>query len=205
MLQPARRVRTGEPRTIALHDRAMDNLRFIRETMERSTSFTAVSGAAGIAMGAIALAAAFVAAGRVTPEGWLTTWLTAAVLSGAVALAAMAHKAQAGGTPLLSGPGRKFALGFAPPIVVGGLLTIDLFREGLLASLPGMWLLLYGTAVVSGGAYSVRIVPLMGAGFILLGGATLFTPPAWGDAMMALGFGALHIIFGLIIWRKHGG
>jgi len=183
----------------------MDNLRFIRETMERSTSFTAVSGAAGVAMGTIALVAAAVAVQRPTPLGWLLTWLVAAFLSGVVALWAMVRKARAGNMPLLNGPGRKFALGFAPPIAVGGLLTLVLFRDGLLTALPGTWLLLYGTAVVTGGAFSVRSVPTMGAGFMLVGGAALFVPAAWGDAMMALGFGVLHIVFGIIIGRKHGG
>jgi hypothetical protein len=121
----------------------MDNLRYIRETMERSTSFTAVSGAAGVAMGGIALAAAWLASRSPTPEGWLATWLGAALLSGVVALWAMARKARASGVPLLSGPARKFALGFAPPIAVGGLLTMVLFRGGLLTDLPGAWLLLY--------------------------------------------------------------
>jgi hypothetical protein len=200
---PARRLR--ERRTIALQDRAMDNLRFIRETMERSTSFTAVSGMAGIAMGSVALTAAWVANTRATPTGWLISWLVAALLSGCVALWAMSRKARDSQTSLLSGPGRKFALGFAPPVLVGALLTIELVRGDLLSALPGTWLLLYGTAVVTGGAFSVRIVPLMGAGFIALGGAALFAPPSWGDVFMAAGFGALHIIFGLVIWRKHGG
>jgi hypothetical protein len=205
MQQSARRIRGREGRTIALHDRAMDNLRFIRETMERSTSFTAVSGAAGVVMGSVALIAAWIAARQTTPEGWFITWLMAALVSGCVALWAMALKARAGGMSLLSGPGRKFALGFAPPVVVGGLLTVVLFRGGLLTSLPGVWLLLYGTAVVTGGAFSVRSVPLMGAGFMLVGAVALFSPPSWGDPLMALGFGALHIVFGSIIWRKHGG
>jgi hypothetical protein len=183
----------------------MDNLRFIRETMERSTSFTAVSGMSGVAMGSIALVAAWVANTRDTPTGWLISWLAAAFLSGGVALWAMSRKAHDSETSLLSGPGQKFALGFAPPIVVGALLTIALVRGGLLSALPGTWLLLYGAAVVTGGAYSVRIVPLMGAGFIALGGAALFAPASWGDAFMAAGFGALHIIFGLVIWRKYGG
>jgi hypothetical protein len=205
MEQSARRIRGREGRTIALHDRAMDNLRFIRETMERSTSFTAVSGAAGVVMGSVALIAAWIAASQTTPEGWLITWLVAALGSGCVALWAMALKARAGGMSLLSGPGRKFALGFAPPMAVGGLLTVALFRGGFLTSLPGVWLLLYGTAVVTGGAFSVRSVPLMGAGFMLVGAVALFSPPSWGDPLMALGFGALHIVFGSIIWRKHGG
>jgi hypothetical protein len=198
-------LRARENRTVALHDRAMDNLRFIRETMERSGSFTAVSGVSGVAMGSIALVAAWVANTRATPTGWLLSWLVAALLSGMVALWAMARKAHDSNVSLLSGPGQKFALGFAPPIVVGALLTGALVQAGLLSALPGMWLLLYGTAVVTGGAYSVRIVPMMGAGFILLGGAALFAPVSWGDAFMAAGFGGLHIVFGLVIWRKHGG
>jgi len=202
---PARPLRRAERKPIALHDRAMDNLRFIRETMERSTSFTAVSGMSGVAMGLVALAAAWVASGRSTPGTWLLTWLSAALLSGAVALWAMIRKARAIGLPLLKGPGWKFALGFSPPIVVGGLLTAALFRGGFVQALPGSWLLLYGTAVVTGGAFSVRIVPLMGAGFMTVGAVALFAPASWGDALMAMGFGVLHIVFGFIIWRKHGG
>lgn len=204
-MQPARRLGRDSEGPIALHDRAMDNLRFIRETMERSTSFTAVSGWAGIVMGAIALVAAFFAARIDTPADWLSTWLVAAALSAAVALFAMARKSKEVGTSLLNGPGRKFVLGFAPPVAVGGVMTIVLFAEGLVHLLPGAWLLLYGAGVVTGGAYSVKSVPLMGVGFMIVGGATLLAPPAWGNTLMAVGFGVLHIVFGLIIWRKHGG
>ena len=202
---PARHLRRHPPEPIALHDRAMDNLRFIRETMERSTSFTAVSGVAGVAMGGIALIAAWAATFQTSPLAWLGVWLGAAALSGAVAFWAMARKARAIEMSLLSGPGRKFVLGFAPPILVGGLLTASLLGGGMVQALPGTWLLLYGTGVVTGGAYSVRSVPLMGAAFMVVGALALFAPPAWGDAFMALGFGVLHIVFGVIIWRKHGG
>ena len=202
---PARRVRsTTEP--VALHDRAMDNLRFIRETMERSASFTAVSGWAGVAMGVVASAAAWIAPSRTSaPVGWIAVWIAAAALSSLVAVAGMAYKARAAGMPLLSGPGRKFASSFAPPILVGGILTLALFLNGLTTLLPGVWLLLYGTAVVTGGAHSVRIIPLTGIGFIVMGAAALFAPAAWGDAFLALGFGGLHLGFGFLIARRHGG
>lgn len=200
---PARRLPRQEP--TALHDRAMENLRFIRETMERSASFTAVSGGAGVAMGLVALAAAWLARLQESPLAWLLVWLTAAAVSAAVAVGGMAIKSRSVGTPLFSGPGRKFASSFAPPIVAGGLLTLALFAAGEARLLPGAWLLLYGAAVVTGGAHSVRIVPLMGAVFMATGAAALLAPPAWGDAFMAAGFGGLHVVFGLVIARKHGG
>jgi hypothetical protein len=183
----------------------MENLRYIRETMERSQSFTAVSGLGGIVMGAIALAASVVAWRASDPRTWVLIWMTAAVLALGVALVAMARKAHAAGSTLLGGPGRKFAWNVSPPLVVGFLLTVALAQAGMVELLPGAWLLLYGTGVVTGGAFSVRIVPGMGLTFMAVGALALFTPAAWADVVMAMGFGVLHIVFGVIIWRKHGG
>lgn len=206
MALPRRTQESSDGEPLALHDRAAADLRFIRETMERSASFTAVSGWGGVAVGIVALAASLLAAGRPTEAGWLTVWVGAAALSAALLAVAMARKARRAEIPLLSGPGRKFAMSFAPPLVVGALLTWTLFDRGLGGELlPGVWLLLYGTGVVTGGAFSVRIVPAMGFCFMVLGGAALFTPTAWGDAFMAAGFGGLHILFGILIARRHGG
>src|SRR5262245_12012441 len=189
----------------ALHARAMDNLSFIRQTMERATSFTAVPGWGGVAMGIAALlAAGFADQHRGTPV-WLATWLATAVVALAIGGGAMAAKAKRAGTSVFCYSGRRFVLSYIPPFLVGILLTIVLARAGLAAALPGTWLLLYGTGVVTGGAYSVRAVPLMGLCFMALGAIALFTPDRWGDALMALGFGGLHIGFGLVIARRHGG
>jgi hypothetical protein len=106
---------------------------------------------------------------------------------------------------LLSGPGRKFALSLSPPLVAGALLTAVLYRAQVVELIPGMWLLLYGVGIVTGGAFSVKIVPVMGLGFMLVGAAALFCPAAWGNSLMAAGFGGLHLIFGIIIARRHGG
>lgn len=191
---------------LALHDRAMDNLRYIRETMERSQAFTAVSGHGGVLMGAIALVAAGVSAGWGPSTGaWVALWMGAAAVSLAVALVAMSRKARAAGTTLMVGAGRKFTWNLTPPLLVGALLTVALTGAGATQLLPGVWLLLYGTGVVAGGAFSVRVVPLMGLAFMLLGAAALFLPSGWEDAVMAAGFGGLHIVFGIVIWRKHGG
>jgi hypothetical protein len=189
----------------ALHARAMDNLRFIRETMERATPFTAVSGWGELAIGVSALAAAVVASRKSTADGWLAVWLVEATLSLVIASAAMTWKSRAAGIPLLLGPGRKFALSFAPPIFVGAVLTLALYRAGLTGLLPGTWLAMYGTAVMTGGAFSVRSVIAMGFAFLVAGTIALFCPAAWGDLFMAAGFGGLHIVFGAIIARRHGG
>lgn len=205
MTLPARKLRETSREPVALHDRAMDNLRYIRETMERSQSFTAVSGRGGTVMGLVALVAAVAAVGTAGSTAWVLIWMGAAVLSLGVALFSMAWKARAAGSALLAGAGRKFAWSVTPPLLVGGLLTVALARAGLTQLLPGSWLLLYGTGVVTGGAFSVRVVPVMGLTFMALGAVALFCPATWGDAFMALGFGGLHILFGIIIWRKHGG
>jgi hypothetical protein len=196
-------LRTREPVAIDAH--AADNLRFIRETMERAAAFTAVPGWGGVAMGITALGAAVIASRRPFSFAWLLTWLLEAGLAVAIAGGAAAYKARRARMPLLSGPGRKFALSFAPPIAAGLLLSIALLRAGAVTVLPGLWLLLYGTAVVTGGAFSVRVVPVMGICFLVLGGAAVFAPALWGDAFMAAGFGGLHIVFGLIIAKKYGG
>lgn len=190
---------------MALHDRAMDNLRYIRETMERSQSFTAVSGLGGVLMGAIALAASLVAVRATSTLAWVAIWMGAAVLSFGVALLAMVRKARSAGEALLAGAGRKFTWNLIPPLLVGGLLTFALTGAGAARLLPGTWLLLYGTGVVTGGAFSVRVVPLMGLAFMLSGALALFAPEGWENLIMAAGFGGLHIVFGIVIWRRHGG
>jgi hypothetical protein len=195
------------PRTSAepLHARAMDDLSFIRRTMERATAFTAVPGWGGVAMGGTALIAAAMAHRAPTPREWLGPWLVASVVALVIGGWAMAAKARRAGTSLFTWSGRRFLLSFVPPLAVGALLTAALAQAGLHQALPGTWLLLYGTGVVTGGAFSVRAVPIMGICFMVLGVVALFGPPAWGNALMAAGFGGFHIVFGLLIARRYGG
>ena len=189
----------------SLHDRAMENLRFIRETMERAGSFTAVSGWGQVSIGVTALLAAWIAAGRTSADSWLAVWCVEAVIALGVGGWTVARKAYSAGLPLLSGPGRKVALSLAPPLVAGAMLTAVLFEAGVLGPLVGMWMLLYGTGVVAAGAYSVRIVPVMGLSFMVLGMFALLAPVGWGNALMAFGFGGFHIFYGILIAWRYGG
>jgi hypothetical protein len=189
----------------ALHTRAMDNLQYIRETMERATAFTAISGWGLVAIGITGLAAGFLAAQQKSFKNWLTIWLAEALVALLIAGWSMDRKARATKTPLLYGPGRKVAFSLSPPLLAGAILTFVLYRVGLTNAIPGLWLLLYGTGVITGGMFSVSIVPIMGLGFMALGAATLFAPAAFADWFMAAGFGGLHIVFGVIIARRYGG
>jgi hypothetical protein len=189
---------------VALHERAADDLRYIRETMQRATSFTAISGVGYVLMGLTALAAAWVAAGQATPEGWLAVWTVELLVAGVIAVGLTARKAHAQGERMRSYAGRKLVLAFAPPMVAGGLLTGAAYLAGEMGLIPGIWLALYGAGVMTGGAYSVRAIPLMGASFIALSAVALLTPVD-GDLLLALGLGGLLVVYGGIIWRRYGG
>jgi hypothetical protein len=192
---------------VEIHAHAMDNLRYIRQTIERAGSFTAVPGIGGMLIGSTALVAAWVASHQRLQERWLAIWLGEAVLAMLIGIAGAELKSRRARLPLLSGPGRKFIAGFAPALAAGAVLTAVLFRTGTLGFLPGMWLLLYGAGVVSGGGASVRVVPLMGACFMAVGAAALLWPGSNGaaDVLLAAAFGGLHILFGTIIAVKYGG
>ncbi|HKP76729.1 MAG TPA: hypothetical protein VJT67_14460 [Longimicrobiaceae bacterium] len=197
--------RPPEEPPLELHERAMDNLRFIRQTMERAGSFTAVSGWGQVVIGVTGVLAAWLAARQASAENWLATWSVAAVVAMGIGVVTTAMKARAIGEPIRSGPGRKFVLSLAPALAAGAVLTAVLFRAGMTGVLPGLWLLLYGAGIVSAGTNSVRVVPVLGFSSMLLGAAALVSPPAWGDAFMAAGFGGLHVVFGTVIARRYGG
>jgi hypothetical protein len=210
----ATRVRPREPDADAL-----DDLRFIRDTMGRAATFTAVPGWGGAAMGVIGTTAALAGAASDTLGGWLTAWLAAAVAASAIGAWATWRKARAAGQPVLAGAGRKFAMGLAPALAAGAALTaaivlLDAPDAGLsrpadagvsLRLLPGIWLLLYGAGVTAAGAFSVRAIPLLGAMCMALGVVALAAPVGWGHVLLGVGFGLLQMAFGVHIARRFGG
>jgi hypothetical protein len=203
--QRPHRARRFHRQSRPLPSRAADDLRYIRDTMERSAAFTAVSGGGQVILGFTALAATWLAAHQTSSFAWLRVWLGEALLAIAIALFSMNWKANRRGLPLFSGPFRKVALGLLPPIVAAVFLTFLLFHSGLQSALPATWLLLYGAGLTTGGAFSVSIVPVMGVCFMVVGGLAALGPAAWGSWFLAAGFGGLHIVFGALIARKHGG
>lgn len=185
--------------------RAMDNLRFIRGIMESASTFTAVSGWGQVVIGLTAVGAALIAARQPLPSTWVATWLAEAGIAMGISIASMTLKTHAANQPLLTGTFRKLVLSFSPAMVVGMILTALFVQNGLFSWLPGSWMLLYGAAVISAGTYSTRSVPVMGAAFMVAGALAFIAPPAWHNSMMIAAFGGLHVVFGLLIARRHGG
>jgi len=192
-----------EPLPIA--DRAADNLRFIRSAMEGSARFTDISGLGMVLIGLSAVAATVIASQQSSPLGRATVWELEAALAITIGLLATLQKAGARRSLLLGGPARKFALGFIPALVAGGILTIVLQRAELFALLPGMWLVVYGAVVANAGAFSVRLIPAIGFSFMAVGVLTFLAPEAWSGWLLGVGFGGLHIAFGVLIARRYGG
>ena len=193
---------------IPIHSHVLDNLQYIRETMERAGSFTAVPGWGGVLMGATALAAAGLASHQSANTNlWLMIWLAEAVVAMAAGIFAMWRKSRDAGLPLWSAPARKFVFSFAPPLIAGAVLTVALYRAGAVLAIPGVWLMLYGTGIITGGAFSVPVVPVMGACFLAEGALVLLLQPAlaWADFWLGAGFGGLHVVFGAIIAKRYGG
>ena len=201
---PSRPIASNEE-PAGLHAHAMQNLRFIRQTMENSVVFTTLPGWGAVAVGVTALLASWVAASRPTQGEWLTVWLAEAVLAVVIVAAATAHKIRRAEAPASLRPLRNFVLSLTPPMAAGAVLTVVLFRLGAVDAVPGTWLLLYGTGIVTGGSFSVRIVPVMGLCFMLFGALALFCDPSWHNAILAVGFGGLHLVFGFVIARRYGG
>jgi len=205
LMRCAGSVRSRRARPAPLHVHAIEDLRFIRETMESAASFTAVPGWGGVAMGVTALATACLAPPPSRAKAWLITWLAAALCAFALGALAIYWKARRVGTPVLTQPSRKFLLSLFPPLLVGAVISLAIYGTEQRRLLPCVWLLLYGVGVISAGTFSVRVVPVMGLCFMLAGVAALFCPAAWANAVMAAGFGGLHVLFGTIIARRYGG
>src|SRR5262245_54821909 len=177
--------------------------------MSCAGQFTAVPGWGGVLMGATAIVTAMVSGPPDQSMRWVAVWFAEAIVAVAIALVVMTRKARQSGLVLWrtrpGTPAHRFALAFVPPLIAGMVLTPVFAGTGLVARLPGCWLLLYGTAVATGGAMSVRVVPIMGLCFMALGTVAFAAPPPFGHWLLAAGFGGLHIIFGMIIARRYGG
>jgi hypothetical protein len=191
----------------ALGDHALSNIRYIRDTMERASAFTSIPGWGGLAIGLTAAVAAGLAHQFAESNAWiwLSIWLSEAVLAAIIAAISMYRKTRRAGVSFSSPAARRFFASYSAPLVAGALITFALARARVLGVLPAVWLLLYGASFISSGAFSIRLVRVMGLCFMVLGVAASFLSPAGGNVLLGIGFGGLHVVFGCLIARRYGG
>jgi len=193
---------------VAIESRALGTLAYIRASIESSSSMD-VPGMAGIVMGVIGVLAAIVVSLPRWAAHWLGIWLAAAVIALVLGGALVARQIAQRGHSRYLGPVRKFLLCLCPALFAGAVLTLVFETAGMRNVIPGMWLLLYGCAVLSASTVTVagiaRLICMMGGLFVALGLMTFALPVAAHTAMLGLGFGILHIVFGFLIGRlTHG-
>ncbi len=191
--------------TMPIGNRAASDLSFIRASMERACRFTAVPGWGGVLIGSIALVAAAWSLWSWPDEKWVFPWLLAVGIACPAHSWALLRKARRQRLSVVRGGGPAFLLGLFPTLVAGAVMTAVLWQAGRVDLLPQTWLLLYGAAVVTAGALTIRVVPIMGLGFMFLGIVAAVVPSSWGIPLLAAGFGGLHIGFGIWIGVRHGG
>ena len=201
--RPDRRKWRAEPTPLGTS--AAENLRYIRDTIEAARTFTTIPGKGCIAMGIAGIVASGLASYPPLAGHWLPIWLIAAVVSCTVALFFMEVKAHKQGLSLRRTVALRFFLTLAPAFVAGGVLTVALENAVGRDVIAGIWLLLYGVGIAACGVFSIPVVLIAGLGFMGLGTVTLASPPEWAPAMLAVGFGGIHILLGAIIARNHGG
>jgi len=192
-------------RPVSVADKADENLKFIRQTMERSQLFTSVPGYGGALMGLTAVGAAVIASQYQFGKEWALIWIVEAVLALLIGLFAIWQKTKSSDSPLVSAPARKFALSFLPPTICGATVTYALWRSGDYSMMVPVWIICYGAAVACSGIFSVRTVPVMGWSFIVAGVIAFLIPASNANLMMGLTFGGLHLVFGIFIGLRHGG
>lgn len=184
---------------------AVENLRYIRSTIEAAHTFTTVPGKGCIAMGLTALVAVGIESIPQLASYWLGVWVGAAVVACASALWFMEQKARAQGLSLRRAVAKRFFMTLAPAFIAGAILTAALAGRVDREIVTGMWLLLYGTGLAACGLFAIPAVFTAGLAFMALGTATLWLPPGSAHVVLALGFGGIHLVLGTTIMRHHGG
>lgn len=192
--------------------------------MERSSRFISLSGLSGVSAGICALIGAWIA------RGWLQSYygwdgivsrygynlsevhglkLKLAVLAAIVLVAALIsstwftwRKARKSHLPIWDHTTRKLTINMIIPLASGGIFVAGLFYHAEWDLMAPSCLIFYGLALVNASKYTLSDIRYLGICEIILGGINMFIPE-WGLYFWTLGFGFLHIIYGLIMWWKY--
>lgn len=188
------------PNMVHIDSHAIATLRYIRKSMDAATS-VAVPGSSGIAMGCVGVAATALSYIPRLHEHWVSIWLLAAVVAAGLGGTLLARPSSLRSLAPLGVQFRKFGLCLFPSLFAGAVLTVVLWYSGQHRALAGMWLLLYGCGLVTVSIVTTSMIAAMGGLFIALGVVAFFVPASYQIFLLGLGFGGLHILFGILVGR----
>jgi hypothetical protein len=187
-------------------DEARDHLRVIRQTMERSTQYSTLSGWSGVLIGCVALAGCALTAAHqgVTDLRVLGVWSAALVLAVGIEFACNKRRARGVGKHVISRLGAHILIAAAPGFFAAAILSFFFIEHNIGLYLYGIWMLCYGAAICAVGLFSQRPVSMLGVAFVVAGGLALVLPVSLHLAIMAASFGGFHITYGIAMARKYG-
>ncbi len=203
---------------------SLETLQDIKRMMERSSRFISLSGLSGVSAGFFALVGAFVAhiwigeyyesGGIVTIRGYMqddahTLKWKLIVLAGGVLVAALLsstwftwRKARRNNLPVWDLTSKKLIINVAIPLLAGGFFVLGLLDHADWDYVAPSCLVFYGLALVNASKYTLSDIRYLGFLEIALGCINMFYLH-WGLYFWTIGFGFLHIIYGLIMWWKY--
>jgi len=209
-------------------DHSLETLKEIRSIMERSARFLSLSGWSGIWAGLVALGGAAVAYNFIndvqyeysvrmvrradsifayTQSFEFAKYLLLAMVTFLVAFAGGFYftyrKNKQAGVKMWNSASRKMVINLAIPLLTGAVVTVAFAMRGDWIYVSPGCLIFYGLALINGSKYTVSDIKYLGLIEVMLGCAGLFINPGYGLYLWAFGFGVLHIVYGIIMWRKY--
>jgi hypothetical protein len=210
-------VREWEPEALPVEE-AQENLRVIRELMERSTKYSTFSGLSGVLAGLVSIAGCLVQhfyvltlPTQAQPAAFIVNWSIVVALAIGIDFMLTKRRAPLVGKTINSRLGRQMVTASIPALGFGALLTLAFVHKGLMHDVYPYWMLAYGCAVSAVGLFSQKEVQRLGWAFLAAGALTLlaqvFTtiPVAGGSLgliMIAVSFGGFHIVYGITMSRR---
>jgi hypothetical protein len=157
--------------------------------------------AAGIAVGTVGLAATVLTSVAAFRSLWLPIWLVAAVTGACLgALSLTGPSDSAIQSRHVIAVFRMYSR-LLPSLFAGAVLTAVLWHTGLTRAVPGVWLLLYGCALIQASSVASGGMALLGSLFALLALVAFCAPQSGQLPILGIGFGELHILYGVVTLR----
>jgi len=190
---------------------SLETLQHIRSILDKNARFLSLSGRSGVWAGIVALVAGNIARTWLAPNSPYTTTLLPRFIALAVLTFLLAglgafyftyRKNKKENQQLWNVASKKMLINLAIPLAVGAVMIAAFIQNQHFPYLIPAMLVFYGLALINGSKYTISDIKYLGLMEVILGSIALFLAPEYGIYCWAIGFGLLHIIYGMLMWRK---